>query len=253
MSVFLQMVSRFRRTLRSEGWTGVWKWIRPRLQNVICLEEEYLCLESDLTALEPRYTLRGKSVPIRLLTREDLPALSTRLRGQELRRTRRYLGSEHFGFGFGAFAGEKMIGHLGMKTQEYDMSHIRHRFDLGPRMVYSNGMVVDKEFRGRIVPGALLEYGLLYFKGRGYTRSITITKTTNAASLRLSGHLGFREIHRIVSRRVFMIRLRPRIVYTAPEAQASSADPPLRELTEQSVLSEPSKKEYTQDSTHVDR
>lgn len=250
MRALFSIFSRFNRTLFSEGLAGVWKRVWRRLQNFISVEEEYLCLELDLTALQPRYTVRGKNLLIRPLTLEDAPALAARLGRKEMETTKKHLGRD--GFGFAAFSGEKIIGHLGMKIGEYHLGHIRYRFQLGPRMVYSNGMVVDQEFRGKIVSGALLEYGLLYFKALGYTRSITITQTTNVASLNLSGHLGFREIHRIVSKRVFMIRARPRISYTGPEIPAPTAHRRVRELAKQPVLSGPAEPEQAQDSNHAD-
>lgn len=194
-----------------EGWSGVWGRLKDRVAKFLLLEQEFLCLEADLVALTPRYTVRAHDVVVRPVTLEDIPAVAARLSRAEMRAFRKHFRKG--GFGVAAFVGGRIIGHFGMKTGTYNPPDVRYPFSLGPHVVYTNGIVVDQEYRQTIVPGALLECGLLYFRGQGYTKTIAIIETTNRSSLRISSHFGYQEMHRIVSRRILMIRRRPRIVY----------------------------------------
>lgn len=198
----------------NEGWQGVLERIAWRARRFARIDEEFLCLELDLTTLSPRYTSRSRYT-IRRLTDEDYPLLSRRLNLQQ--KLYYFLCRGAHEIGFGVFDDGHIVAHLGMGLRRYNLRQIGFDFDLGPGTVYGNGLVVDPPYRKTLVTGALLEHAFLHFKSQGITKCVTITQTTNASSLNMSAHFGFREIQRITSKRIAMVRCRPRIVYTEPD------------------------------------
>lgn len=209
----------------SEGLGGIAQRVEWRLRRFLSLHQEFLCLELDLTKVEPRYTPRSRFL-IRRLTDADYPLLSSRLNYME--KVYYFLFRTADEIPYGAFDDGRLIAHLGMGIRRYRVREIGYDLDLGPLTIYGNGLAVDKAYRKTLVTGALLEHAFLDFKAQGYLKCVTITQTTNSSSLNMSAHFGFCEIHRITSKRIWMIRRRPRIVYTDPEPSFEGRKRPKR-------------------------
>ncbi|MBX3235221.1 MAG: GNAT family N-acetyltransferase [Nitrospiraceae bacterium] len=222
----LRRVKKLGEVLANEGWQGLVDRVAWRMRRFVRLNEEFLCLELDLTTILPRYTARSRYT-IRRLTEADYPILAPRMSLEQKLYYFLFRGAHEIGFG--AFDGGRLVGHLGMGVERYHLRQIGLEFDLGPTTVYGNGLVVDPEYRKSMVTGALLEYAFLSFKEQGYRKCITITQTTNVSSLNMSAHFGFREIQRITSRRTAMIRRRPRLLYIEPDPSFESRKRPKRD------------------------
>ncbi len=222
----LTRVKQLGAVIANEGWQGLTGRVGWRWRRFMRLREEFLCLELDLNGIVPRYTARSRYT-IRRLTDEDYPLLAPRMNFQQKLYYFLFRGDHEIGFG--AFDQGRLVGHLGMGISRYHLRQIGFDFDLGTKTVYGNGLVVDPPYRKTLLTGALLEHAFLHFKKQGYAKCITITQTTNASSLNMSAHFGFREIQRVTSERVAMIRRRPRIVYTEPDPSFESRKRPKRE------------------------
>jgi|GEM_PF-6718978 len=215
-----RLIPGIREILAAEGWPGLERRLGARLRRLWILNEEFIVREFDLTTLVPRYTLRLSSkTTVRPMSAEDLPSLSKRLEPREMRNLRkRMAGHEKEWFGFLVLVEGRIVGHFGLVVRRAFVKELRYGFKMGPKLVYSNGMVIDPDCRMTVVPAALAEYAYLFFKERGFNKTVNITQSTNRSSLRFTENFGFREVHRFISKRVLLVRLRPLVAYGGTES-----------------------------------